>query len=61
MFLEYLGIKSDARDLTVSARLSASGRALNITIGSVYYTVSLRSVLAVLNGRNMKGGVFVGK
>jgi hypothetical protein len=43
------------------ARLSVSGRALNITIGAVYYTVPLRSVLAVLDGRNRKGAVFVGK
>jgi len=42
------------------ARLSTSGRALNIAIGSVYYTVPLRSVLAVLDGRNRKGAVFVG-
>ncbi|MEI7434926.1 MAG: hypothetical protein WCJ93_11810 [Methanomicrobiales archaeon] len=51
----------DARDLAGSARLSASGRALNIVIGSIYYTVPLRSVLAVLDGRNRKGAIFVGK
>jgi len=43
------------------ARLSPSGRALNTTIGSVYYTVPLQSVLAVLDGRNRKAAVFVEK
>jgi len=51
----------DARDLAGSARLSTSGRALNISISPYYYTVPLRSVLAVLDGRNRKGAVFVGK
>ncbi len=51
----------DARDRVGSARLSASGRALNISISPFYYTVPLRSVLAVLDGRNRKAAVFVGK
>ena len=51
----------DARDLAGSARLSTSGRALNISIPPHYYTVPLRSVLAVLDGRNRKGAVFMGK
>jgi len=50
-----------ARNRVGFAKLSASGRALNITIGSVYYTVPLRSVLAVLDGRNRKGAVFMGR
>jgi hypothetical protein len=54
-------IFSTPRTWAGSARLSTSGRALNITIGSVYYTVPLRVVLAVLDGRNRKGAVFVGK
>jgi hypothetical protein len=60
------GEKRDVLTLSVRnrvgfAKLSASGRALNFTIGSVYYTVPLRSVLAVLDGRNRKGAVFVGR
>ena len=51
----------DARDPAGSARLSASGRALNLAISPHYYTVPLRSVLAVLDGRNRKGAVFVGR
>ena len=51
----------DVRNRVGFAKLSASGRALNITIGSVYYTVPLRSVLAVLDGRNRKGAVFMGR
>jgi len=51
----------DARDLAGSARLSMSGRALNIMIPPFYYTVPLRSVLAVLDGRNRKAAVFMGK
>jgi hypothetical protein len=43
------------------ARLSTSGRALNITIGLVYYTIPLRSVLAVLDGRNRKAALHVGR
>lgn len=43
------------------AKLSASGRALNFTISPYYYTVPLRSVLAVLDGRNRKGAVFMGR
>jgi len=43
------------------ARLSVSGRALNFSIGPVNYTVPLRSVLAVLDGRNRKGAVFLRK
>jgi hypothetical protein len=34
---------------------------LNIAISPHYYTVPLRSLLAVLDGRNRKGAVFVGK
>jgi len=49
------------RKVVGKARLSASGKALNISIGAVYYTVPLRSVLAVLDGRNRKAAVFVGK
>jgi hypothetical protein len=48
------------RQVVGKARLSASGKALNISIGAVYYTVPLRSVLAVLDGRNRKAAVFVG-
>ena len=60
------GEKRDVLTLSVRnrvgfAKLSASGRALNFTIGSVYYTVPLRSVLAVLDGRNRKGAVFMGR
>jgi len=51
----------DAVDLVGSARLSTSGRALNFAISPYYYTVPLRSVLAVLDGRNRKGVMFVGK
>ena len=51
----------NASDMAGSARLSASGRALNMAISPFYYTVPLRSVLAVLDGRNRKGAVFVGK
>ncbi len=40
----------DGRGRVGFAKLSASGRALNFTIASVYYTVPLRSVLAVLDG-----------
>jgi hypothetical protein len=43
------------------ARLSTSGKALNIAISPYYYTVPLRSVLAVLDGRNRKGALWVGK
>ena len=60
------GEKRDVLTLSVRnrvgfAKLSVSGRAMNITIGSVYYTVPLRSVLAVLDGRNRKGAVFMGR
>jgi len=41
-------------------RLSASGKALNIAISPYYYTVPLRSVLAVLDGRNRKGALWIG-
>ena len=51
----------DAGDMVGSARLSTSGRALNLAISPYYYTVPLRSVLAVLDGRNRKGVMFVGK
>jgi len=51
----------DARDPAGSARLSASGRALNLAISPYYYTVPLRSVSAVLDGRNRKGAMFMGK
>ena len=51
----------DSRKRVGTATLSASGRALNIAISPHYYTVPLRSVLAVLDGRNRKGAVFVGK
>jgi hypothetical protein len=59
------GEKRDVLTLSVRnrvgfAKLSVSGRALNFSIGSVYYTVPLRSVLAVLDGRNRKGAVFMG-
>ncbi len=50
-----------ARYLAGSARLSKSGRALNFIISPHYYTIPLRSVLAVLDGRNRKGAVFMGK
>jgi hypothetical protein len=43
------------------AKLSVSGRALNIFISPFYYTVPLRSVLSVLDGRNRNGAVFVGR
>ena len=43
------------------ARLSTSGKALNIAISPYYYTVPLRSVLAVLDGRNRKGALWMGK
>jgi hypothetical protein len=43
------------------ARLSTSGKALNIAISPYYYTVPLGSVLAVLDGRNRKGALWVGK
>jgi hypothetical protein len=43
------------------ARLSTSGKALNIAISPYYYTIPLRSVLAVLDGRNRKGALWVGK
>ena len=49
------------RRVVGKARLSASGKALNISIGAVYYTVPMRSVLAVLDGRNRTAAVFVGK
>lgn len=49
------------RYLVGSPRLSKSGRALNITIFPFYYTIPLRSVLALLEGRNRKGVVFMGK
>jgi hypothetical protein len=60
------GDKQDIRLLELMdkvglARLSESGRVMNITIRPVYYTVPLRSVLAVLDGRNRKAAVFVGK
>ena len=63
-------LDGDRRDVTLldrkgqvagKAGLSASGRALNIAIPPHYYTVPLRSVLAVLEGRNRKGAVFAGK
>jgi hypothetical protein len=44
-----------------NARLSTSGKALNLTISPYYYTVPLRSVLAVLDGRIRKGALWVGK
>jgi hypothetical protein len=34
---------------------------LNISISPYYYTVPLRSVLAVLDGKNRKGAAFMGK
>ena len=40
------------------AKVSISGKALNITIGTVYYTTPLRFVLAVLDNRNHKGPLF---
>jgi len=40
------------------AKVSTSGKALNITIGTVYYTTPLRFVLAVLDNRNHKGPLF---
>ena len=43
------------------ARLSMSGKALKLAISPHYHTVPLRSVLAVLDGRNRKGAVFMGK
>jgi|WetSurMetagenome_2_1015567.scaffolds.fasta_scaffold102450_1 hypothetical protein len=49
------------RRVVGTARRSASGKALNFSIGAVYYTVPMRSVLAVLDGRNRKAAVFVGK
>jgi len=42
------------------ARLSTSGQAMNISIPPFYSTVPLEPVLAVLDGRNRKGTVFVG-
>jgi len=51
----------DSRGRVGTARLSVSGRALNFTIGPVYYTVPLRSVLAVLDERNRKGAMFMGR
>jgi hypothetical protein len=59
------GDKKDIRLLELMvevgfAKLSESGRAMNFSIGSVYYTVPLRSVFAVLDGRNRKAAVFVG-
>jgi len=49
------------RRVVGKVRRSASGKALNISIGAVYYTVPMRSVLAVLDGRNRKAAVFVGR
>ncbi len=49
------------RKVVGKARLSTSGKALNLSIGAVYYTVPLRHVLAVLDGRNRKAAVFIGK
>lgn len=43
------------------ARLSVSGRALNLAVPPHHYTVPLRSVLAVRDGRNRKGALFRGK
>ena len=60
-------LDGDTRDVMCSlrpvgkARLSTSGKALNIAISPYYYTVPLRSVLAVLDGRNRKGALWVGK
>jgi len=51
----------DLRNRVGSAKLSASRKALNFTISPYYYTVPMRSVLAVLDGRNRKGAVFMGK
>jgi hypothetical protein len=42
------------------ARLSISGKTFNIAISAYYYTVPLRSVLAVLDGRNKERGVVGG-
>ena len=59
-------LDGDTRDVMCSlrsvgkARLSTSGKALNIAISPYYYTVPLRSVLAVLDGRNRKGALWVG-
>ncbi|MEI7434855.1 MAG: hypothetical protein WCJ93_11445 [Methanomicrobiales archaeon] len=60
------GEKRDVLTLSVRnrvgfAKLSASGRALNFSISPYYYTVPLRSVLAVLDGRNRKGALFIGR
>jgi hypothetical protein len=39
------------------AQLSTSGKALKIAISPYHYAVPLRSVLAVLDGRNRKGAL----
>jgi hypothetical protein len=44
-----------------TARLSASGKAVNFSIGPFHYTTPLRSVARVLAGEQRKAPLFVGR
>jgi len=48
-------------DMVGTARLSASGRAVNFLIGPVLYTTPLARVIDVLEGRARKAAVFAGE
>jgi hypothetical protein len=47
-------------DMVGTARLSASGRAVNFAVGQVLFTTPLARVIDVLEGRARKAAVFAG-
>ncbi len=49
----------DTAGVIGTARLSTSGRALNILIDQQLYTIPLRSLTPVITGCNRKGPLFV--
>ena len=51
----------ESREEAGTIRLSASGRAMNISIDPFYYTTPLQSVLRMLAGEQRKAPLFVGR